>query len=60
MLYYDAAACPVDFALGKDAGWYHAEAACLAWNEDVQPYGYAGVRRLFEALLGSIGGGDEA
>ena len=50
MLYYDASDCPVDFALGKDAGWYHADAACLSWNEDVQPYGYAGVRRLFEAL----------
>ena len=51
MLYYDADSCPVDFALGKDAGWYHPEATCLPWNEDVQPYGYAGVRRLFEALL---------
>ncbi len=50
MLYYDAAACPVDICLGKDAAWYHPEAAHLAWNEDVQPYGYAGVRRLFEAL----------
>ncbi len=60
MLYYDATTCPVDFALGKDAGWYHPEAKCLAWNEDVQPYGYAGVRRLFEALLSSLEGGDEA
>ena len=60
MLHYDAATCPVDFALGKDAGWYHAEARCLMWNEDVQPYGYAGVRRLFEALLRLAEGGDEA
>lgn len=51
MVYYDASDCPVDVCLGKDAGWYHPEAACLAWNEDVQPYGYAGVRLLFEALL---------
>ena len=55
MLYYDADACSVDFALGKDAGWYHPDAACLPWNEDVQPYGYAGVRRLFEALLSKGG-----
>ena len=60
MLHYDADACPVDFALGKDAGWYHTEAKCLMWNEDVQPYGYAGVRRLFEALLRLAEGGDEA
>ena len=50
MIHYDAAACPVDFALGKDAGWYHPDAACLPWNADVQPYGYAGVRALFDAL----------
>lgn len=50
MLYYDANVYPVDIALGKDAGWYHPEAACLAWNSDVQPFGYAGLRRLFEAL----------
>lgn len=51
MIHYDAATCPVDFALGKDAGWYHPEAVSVAWNSDEQPYGYAGVRRLFEALL---------
>ncbi len=50
MLYYDETECPVDVCLGKDAGWYHAQARCMPWNEDVQPYGYAGVRRLFEAL----------
>ncbi len=55
MLYYDASDCPVDFAIGKDACWYHPEAAGLAWNEDVQPFGYAGLRRLFEALS-RIGG----
>ena len=51
MIHYDAADCPVDVALGKDAAWYHGEAAHLDWNSDVQPYGYAGVRQLFEALL---------
>ena len=50
MIHYDARRCPVDVAIGKDAGWYHDEARCLPWNSDVQPYGYAGVRRLFESL----------
>ncbi|MDO4539120.1 MAG: nitrogenase component 1 [Coriobacteriales bacterium] len=54
MLYYDAAGCPVDVALGKDAGWYHQEVPCLPWNSDVQPFGYAGVRRLFEALAAAL------
>lgn len=51
MIHYDAAACLVDVALGKDASWYHPEAAHLSWNSDVQPYGYEGVRALFETLL---------
>ncbi|MBP3894753.1 MAG: hypothetical protein J6D34_12040 [Atopobiaceae bacterium] len=50
MIHYDASDCPVDMALGKDAAWYHPEAARLDWNSDVQPYGYAGVKALFEAL----------
>ena len=55
MIHYDAAACPVDFALGKDACWYHPDARGLSWNADVQPYGYAGVRRLFDALSKEAG-----
>ena len=50
MIHYDASTCPVDFALGKDARWYHPEAAGLDWNTDVQPFGYAGVKQLFDAL----------
>ena len=50
MIHYDASTCPVDFALGKDARWYHPEAAGLDWNSDVQPFGYAGVKQLFDAL----------
>ncbi len=55
MIHYDAAACPVDVTIGKDAGWYHPEAVHLDWNADVQPYGYAGVRRLFVALSQAMG-----
>ena len=54
MIHYDADACRVDVALGKDACWYHPDAVGLAWNADVQPYGYAGVRRLFEALAKEV------
>lgn len=54
MIHYDAADCTVDIALGKDACWYHPEAVAIAWNADVQPYGYAGVRRLFEVLAATV------
>lgn len=60
MIHYDALDCPIDVALGKDAGWYHPEAVCLPWNSDVQPYGYAGVRRLFEELTRAMGESDQA
>ena len=36
--------------IGKDAGYYHEECANLAWNADVQPYGYQAVEGLFDAL----------
>ena len=51
MLYYDASDCGVNLTIGKDAGYYHPECPNVVWNQDRQPYGYAGVRRLFEALL---------
>ena len=51
MLYYDPSDCPVTISVGKDAGYYHPEAPALHWNSDVQPYGYAGLRRFMEALL---------
>ena len=50
MLFYDGSARPVDIAVGKDAAWYHPDAASLPWNSDIQPFGYAGVRQLFAAI----------
>jgi nitrogenase molybdenum-cofactor synthesis protein NifE len=37
-------------AIGKDAGYYHPKWRNLAWNEDVQPWGYQAVWSLFECL----------
>ena len=50
MLYYDAGETDVTLTIGKDAGYYHPDRPTLHWNSDTQPYGYAGLRRLFEAL----------
>lgn len=54
MLYYDPAESGVNFTIGKDAGYYHPDQPNVVWNQDRQPYGYAGVRRLFEALLETV------
>ena len=50
MLYYDKSQSGVNMTIGKDAGYYHKECPNVLWNEERQPFGYAGVRRLFEAL----------
>ena len=51
MLYYDGTESGVNMTIGKDAGYYHKECPNVLWNEERQPFGYAGVRRLFEALM---------
>lgn len=50
MLYYDCSAAPADVTLGRDAGYYHPGCPNLPWNQDIQPFGYAGVWGLFGAL----------
>ena len=50
MLYYDPAESGVTLTIGKDACYYHPNTKGIHWNEERQPFGYAGVRRLFEAL----------
>ena len=50
MIYYDPAQSGVNITIGKDALYYHQDCPGLMWNQDEQPYGFTGVRRLFEAL----------
>ena len=51
MLYYDPEESGVTITIGKDACYYHPDVKNVMWNEEVQPYGYAGVRHLCEKLL---------
>lgn len=48
MIYYDCAKTQADLTIGKDAAYYHPDAVHVEWSEDVQPFGYAGVRHFFE------------
>ena len=50
MLYYDIGQKNVNVTLGRDAEYYHPDCPNLPWNEDVQPFGYAGLRSMFEHL----------
>lgn len=40
----------IDFVIGKDAAYYNRNVPAVLWQTDVQPFGYAGVRLLFEKL----------
>ena len=37
-------------SIGRDAGWYHPNDPCLQWVQDIQPFGFMGVSRFFDAL----------
>lgn len=58
MIYYDCAKVPTDITIGKDAAYYHPEAAHLEWSDDIQPFGYAGVRHFFAACEETLENGD--
>ncbi len=51
MLYYSAEDSGVTLAIGKDAVYYHPEVPGILWNEERQPFGYAGVTALYGKLL---------
>jgi len=43
---------PAELAIGKDAAYYHPEAAAVSWQGDAEPFGYSAVRNLFAAIEG--------
>ena len=59
MIDYSPAGTGVTLTIGRDAGYYHPECPNLAWNSDVQPFGYRAVRDLFLAL-GDVAAGASA
>lgn len=50
MLYYEPRDADIDAVIGKDAVYYHPGCPGVEWSEECQPFGYAGVKALFEAL----------
>ena len=50
MIYYEPKESGVNITIGKDALYYHQDCPGLMWNQDEQPFGFVGVRRLFGAL----------
>ena len=54
MIYYDCSEENIDITIGKDAEYYHPNCANVPWNQDIQPFGYAGIKKLFEELKHSL------
>ena len=50
MLDYEPSGKTIDVCIGNDAGYYHSGVPTVDWNEERQPFGYAGVKLLFEKL----------
>ena len=54
MLCYDCSTADADLTLGKDAEYYHPDCPNVPWNEERQPFGYAGVTRLFAEMAAAL------
>lgn len=50
MIHYDSGSAAADLTIGMDAAYYHPAAPNVPWNEERQPFGYAGVIRLMNAM----------
>lgn len=44
----------VTFAIGEDAIWYHPGIRGIAWNEEIQPFGFAAIHNLFGAMAAAL------
>lgn len=50
MLNYKNSESSVTFALGADAHYYHPDLPFVEWNDEMQPFGYQGIRDLFKRM----------
>ena len=55
ILYY-AEDKSVNLTIGKDAAFYHPTAPAVYYNDEIQPFGYQGVRDLFSAMENALNG----
>ena len=54
MMHYDCSMADLDLTIGKDAEYYHPDCPNVPWNEEKQPFGYAGVTALFEQMSDAL------
>ncbi|MCR4688167.1 MAG: nitrogenase component 1 [Saccharofermentans sp.] len=54
MIYYDMSGSKADITIGKDAGYYCPDIPNIAWNTDIKPFGYQGVRDLMNSIASKL------
>lgn len=59
MLLYKDNEVECDLCIGKDARYYHPGVPGIDWNGEVQPFGYAGIKALFNELESALANGKE-
>lgn len=50
MIYYNGGETEVDVAIGADAAYYHPEVPGVLWNDEIIPFGYAGLKALLREI----------
>jgi len=50
MINYAQGEAKVDLTLGRDAAYYHPECPNIEWADENKPFGYTGVKKLFEQI----------
>lgn len=59
MLLYKDNEVPCDVCIGKDARYYHSGVPGIDWNGEKQPFGYDGIKTLFNELDAALIAGKE-
>ncbi len=54
MIYYGGGNKDITITIGKDAAYYHQGRVNINWIEEQQPFGYAGVTKLFHKLKAAM------
>jgi len=55
MLYYDVSSSRAHISLGKDAAYYCPGIPNVSWNEDIQPFGFQGIKELMARIDRALG-----
>ncbi|WP_462331986.1 nitrogenase component 1 [Schwartzia sp. (in: firmicutes)] len=59
MAVYDETQSSVTVAVGRDAEYYHENAAHVPWSDEIQPFGFSAVRDFCRAVISACEGKEQ-